>query len=188
MLFMVAKVHDPGGDGLKGDSFFRIVLAILTPAVKEVSAGFPNNKSVSFQKIYVLVLFFPLSYIEAVWIFLGRISPSCPGGQVRIAMPIFEYDCLECGEQFEHLQRKADNSVHCPACGKDRLRRLVSLSSVSSEARSAANLRSAHQRAAAKRHDKQRSEHVQHHEHFGDVTGGAKWAIYRERRNSCGEA
>ena len=89
-------------------------------------------------------------------------------------MPIFEYDCLTCGEQFEHLLRKADDPVHCPACGKDQLRRLVSLSSVNSEARSTANLRAAQQRATAKRRDKLRSEHAEHHEHFGDATGGAK--------------
>lgn len=89
-------------------------------------------------------------------------------------MPIFEYDCLQCGEQFEHLLRKANDPVQCPACGTSQLRRLVSLSSVSSEGRSAANLRAAHQRAASKRHEKQRSEHAQHHEHFGDATGGAK--------------
>ncbi len=89
-------------------------------------------------------------------------------------MPIFEYNCLACGEQFEHLLRKAGDPVQCPACGKDQLRRLISLSSVGSEARSAANLRVAHKQAAAKRQEKQRSAHAHHHEHFGDATGGAK--------------
>jgi putative FmdB family regulatory protein len=84
-------------------------------------------------------------------------------------MPIFEYDCLECGGQFEHLQRTADAQVTCPFCGRSNLRRLISLCGVSSEARSAANLSAAHRRAAAKRDEKQRSEHAHHHEHFGDA-------------------
>ncbi len=84
-------------------------------------------------------------------------------------MPIFEYDCLECGQQFEHLQRTADAQVSCPFCGRSNLQRLVSLCGVSSEAGRAANLSAAHQRAADKRFERQRSEHAQHHEHFGDA-------------------
>ena len=82
-------------------------------------------------------------------------------------MPIFEYDCLECGRQFERLQR-TDAQVACPFCGRDNLRKLISLCGVSSEASRATNLSAAHQRAAARRQDKQRSEHAQHHDHFGD--------------------
>lgn len=84
-------------------------------------------------------------------------------------MPIFEYNCLNCGEQFEHFQRKAEDSASCPLCGQNRLRRLMSLCGVGSEARSAANLSAAHKRAAAKRQDRARSEHESHHNHFGDA-------------------
>jgi len=82
-------------------------------------------------------------------------------------MPIFEYDCLECGKQFEYLQRTGVQAT-CFECGSDHLRRLVSLCGVSSEASREANLSAAHGRAAAKRNDKQRSEHAEHHGHFGD--------------------
>jgi hypothetical protein len=45
----------------------------------------------------------------------------------------------------------------------------VSLCAVSSESSRSANLKAAHQRAASKRQDKQRSEHASHHDHFGDA-------------------
>jgi len=85
-------------------------------------------------------------------------------------MPIFEYECLECEQQFEHLERTGSSPAMCPSCGANRVQRLVSLCAVSSEASREANLSAAHNRAAAKRQDKQRSEHTQHHDHFGDTT------------------
>jgi putative FmdB family regulatory protein len=89
-------------------------------------------------------------------------------------MPIFEYLCLECERQFEHFQRTAGAMVTCPHCGRNNLQRLVSLCGVSSDTSRAANLSAAHNRAAAKRYDKQRSEHAQHHEHFGDAARDTK--------------
>ena len=32
-------------------------------------------------------------------------------------MPIFEYRCEKCGEEFERLVPKADAKVHCEKCG-----------------------------------------------------------------------
>jgi putative FmdB family regulatory protein len=41
-------------------------------------------------------------------------------------MPIYEYQCLECGKQFERLQRFGDTRpVHCPA-GHEQVQRLLS--------------------------------------------------------------
>ena len=85
------------------------------------------------------------------------------------SMPIFEYECLECEQQFEHLQRAGNSPAACPSCGADHVRRLVSLCAVSSESRRAANLSAAHHRAATRRQEKQRSEHTEHHDHFGDA-------------------
>jgi putative FmdB family regulatory protein len=84
-------------------------------------------------------------------------------------MPIYEYECLECRQQFEHLLRSADSRVTCPHCGRENLQRLVSLSGFSSESSRAANLSAAHKRAAEKRQEKQRSDHAEHHDHFGDT-------------------
>ncbi len=40
-------------------------------------------------------------------------------------MPLYEYECLECGVRFERLQRKRDADVQaCPECG-GAVRRLI---------------------------------------------------------------
>lgn len=42
-------------------------------------------------------------------------------------MPIYEYRCTACGHDVEKLQRLGDAPLtDCPACGKAKLRRLVS--------------------------------------------------------------
>jgi putative FmdB family regulatory protein len=42
-------------------------------------------------------------------------------------MPIFEYDCLECGEHFEFLQQRSDESPTCPQCGGERIEKAFSV-------------------------------------------------------------
>jgi putative FmdB family regulatory protein len=43
-------------------------------------------------------------------------------------MPLFEFICLDCGDEFEKLLRKlSDNvDVQCPACGSKKLEEKVS--------------------------------------------------------------
>jgi len=42
-------------------------------------------------------------------------------------MPFYEYECAACGEQHEALQKISDPVLRkCPACGRQKLRRLVS--------------------------------------------------------------
>ncbi len=42
-------------------------------------------------------------------------------------MPIYEYECNDCGHQMEALQKVSDDPLKdCPECGKPGLRRLVS--------------------------------------------------------------
>ena len=44
-------------------------------------------------------------------------------------MPIYEYICNACGDEFEEWQKITDSPVRkCPKCGKRRVERLVSLS------------------------------------------------------------
>ena len=83
-------------------------------------------------------------------------------------MPIFEYKCLECEQEFEHLLRTGGPDAICPSCFGGNVGRVISLCAVSSASSRAANLSAAHQRAAGKRQEKQRSDHTQHHDHFGD--------------------
>lgn len=44
-------------------------------------------------------------------------------------MPIYEYNCPNCGEEFEKLVRSmsAADQVTCPTCNSDKVRRKVSL-------------------------------------------------------------
>jgi putative FmdB family regulatory protein len=43
-------------------------------------------------------------------------------------MPLFEFECLECGAEFESLVRKASEKaeVRCPACDSRKLEEKVS--------------------------------------------------------------
>jgi putative FmdB family regulatory protein len=44
-------------------------------------------------------------------------------------MPLYEYDCKDCGEHFEKLVRMSDDpqSVQCPACAGAKVERALSL-------------------------------------------------------------
>lgn len=48
-------------------------------------------------------------------------------------MPLYEYECEDCGEQFETLvSRSSRDSVECPECGSGSTRRLQSTFAVGS--------------------------------------------------------
>ncbi|HEX9563724.1 MAG TPA: zinc ribbon domain-containing protein [Gemmatimonadaceae bacterium] len=70
-------------------------------------------------------------------------------------MPIFEYACRDCGNEFEALMRRQDAPV-CPKCGSVQLEKLLSLPVVKSETTKAQALR-----AAKKRDQAQGTERVQ---------------------------
>jgi putative FmdB family regulatory protein len=40
-------------------------------------------------------------------------------------MPIYEFECEDCGERFEELVLGGAVEVSCPACGSKRHRRLI---------------------------------------------------------------
>lgn len=48
-------------------------------------------------------------------------------------MPIYEYRCLKCGEEFEELVLSSSHEVRCPKCSKAKLERLLSTCSYKSE-------------------------------------------------------
>jgi putative FmdB family regulatory protein len=83
-------------------------------------------------------------------------------------MPIYEYECRQCGHRFEYLVLPTSPAAQCPACQKQDLEQLISLSTVSSETTRQANLSIAHRKAAAGRKDKQHEDHKHLHEHFQD--------------------
>ena len=41
-------------------------------------------------------------------------------------MPIYEFECEQCGGRFEELVAASVASIACPACGGERSRRLIS--------------------------------------------------------------
>ena len=41
-------------------------------------------------------------------------------------MPIYEFECEECGAGFEELVAAGTEAVACPECGSERSRRLIS--------------------------------------------------------------
>ncbi len=41
-------------------------------------------------------------------------------------MPVYEFECEECGERFEDLTSSETRSLACPACGAERTKRLLS--------------------------------------------------------------
>jgi putative FmdB family regulatory protein len=42
-------------------------------------------------------------------------------------MPIYEYECKECGHRFDEMQKFSDEPLKkCPKCNKKKLRRLIS--------------------------------------------------------------
>jgi len=45
-------------------------------------------------------------------------------------MPLYEYQCSNCGHQFEQLQKITDNAlIMCPKCAHNTLHKLVSQTS-----------------------------------------------------------
>ncbi|HMK66856.1 MAG TPA: zinc ribbon domain-containing protein [Thermodesulfobacteriota bacterium] len=41
-------------------------------------------------------------------------------------MPIYEYTCLDCNEDFETIVFRSDEVVCCPKCNKDHLEKKMS--------------------------------------------------------------
>jgi len=88
-------------------------------------------------------------------------------------MPIYEYECQQCGHRFEYLVLPSKPAAECPSCQQKDLKQMISLCAVSSEASRQANLSAAHKRAAAGRNEKHQDEHKEYHEHFNDQRGTA---------------
>ncbi|PWU11466.1 MAG: hypothetical protein C5B51_02590 [Terriglobia bacterium] len=81
-------------------------------------------------------------------------------------MPIYEYECPQCGHRFEYLVLSSTPAAECPSCGNRDLKQLISLCSMSSETTRQANLSAAHKKAAGVRGEKTREEHKHLHEHY----------------------
>lgn len=84
-------------------------------------------------------------------------------------MPLYEYKCTGCGNQFELLILKASQPVACPSCGGDSVERLLSMFAVSSESSRQASTAAAYKynnKLNAKQEpDKQRVQIEHKHQH-----------------------
>jgi putative FmdB family regulatory protein len=79
-------------------------------------------------------------------------------------MPIFEYECRGCHEQFELLVL-AKTVPACPSCKGTELDKLLSISSVSSDGTRQRTLGVARQQAKKTQRDKAHAEHESYHHH-----------------------
>jgi putative FmdB family regulatory protein len=84
-------------------------------------------------------------------------------------MPLYEYRCIACGEQFELLILNASPVVACPSCHSATVERIFSTFAVSSDASRQASTASAYKynnKLNAKQEpDKQRVQIEHKHQH-----------------------
>ena len=80
-------------------------------------------------------------------------------------MPIFEYRCSACGDDFEQLVLKSSPVPRCPFCGSVELDRVMSISSVSSDGtrRRAVHDIRARNRALRKDHSHEEVKRIESH-------------------------
>ena len=64
-------------------------------------------------------------YNSGSWMGRGPVYSHAFGNElVEVKMPIYEYQCLACGESHDALQKLSDAPlVDCPACGKPELKK-----------------------------------------------------------------
>ncbi|MCJ7810116.1 MAG: zinc ribbon domain-containing protein [Desulfobulbaceae bacterium] len=58
-------------------------------------------------------------------------------------MPIYEFKCSDCSEEFETLVFRSDEQVTCPQCDGDKVKRLMSACGYKSSGGSDGSARSA---------------------------------------------
>jgi putative FmdB family regulatory protein len=83
-------------------------------------------------------------------------------------VPIYEYFCRACGNEFELLVR-GDQTPECPACNGADLEKLISLPRVHSEGTRAKSMRAAKRRDAAQATDlmHERLQYEESHDRHG---------------------
>ncbi|MDD3731386.1 MAG: zinc ribbon domain-containing protein [candidate division Zixibacteria bacterium] len=42
-------------------------------------------------------------------------------------MPMYEYQCTDCGHKFDELVKNASEVIPCPKCGSERTFKLISM-------------------------------------------------------------
>lgn len=80
-------------------------------------------------------------------------------------MPLYDFECLDCGERFEALVL-GRGAPSCPICHGSKLEKLVSTFAVNSAATRKTNLTSGRRERAKARHDRAVAEHEQIHKNL----------------------
>ncbi len=83
-------------------------------------------------------------------------------------MPIFEYRCRACGEEFEALILRSSEPPRCPGCDSDDLEKLISLHVVSSDYTRKRARQSARAHASGIRREKQHEDQKELQEHLAE--------------------
>jgi len=80
-------------------------------------------------------------------------------------VPIYDFECSDCGSTFEALVRGTEFPV-CPECRGTNLEQMISMFSVSSESTRAANLKAAREKSKKVARDKAIAEReaAEHHD------------------------
>ena len=69
-------------------------------------------------------------------------------------MPLYDYECHDCGERFELLILRNSPTAACPSCQSQNLEQLISLFAVDSESTRQASLAIARQKNSKIARDK----------------------------------
>ena len=83
-------------------------------------------------------------------------------------MPIYDYECSDCGERFEALVLRGGPTPSCPSCQSQKLEQQISLFAVDSEGTRQAHLSVARRKSKAIARDKSIAEHEQALKHHDD--------------------
>jgi putative FmdB family regulatory protein len=82
-------------------------------------------------------------------------------------MPIYDFRCTRCGNEFEALSRPQDPPVACPSCQSTELEKLLSGFAVSSAESRAANALDSRKRQVRANKDKVVADEEYRKEHEG---------------------
>lgn len=80
-------------------------------------------------------------------------------------MPIFEYQCTSCGNEFEQLVLSSSPPPECPSCHSPELNKRMSLPMIRSEAATQRNIRDQKRRVHQEHQDQARSADPDDHHH-----------------------
>jgi putative FmdB family regulatory protein len=82
-------------------------------------------------------------------------------------VPIYDFRCRACGNEFEGLVRPQDPPVTCPSCGGSDLQQLLSGFALRTDERHAAAVKDSRKRQVARNKDKLVAEEEYRKKHEG---------------------